>query len=43
MTRAVFHAPMLTLNAFAELNAYAQKPHAVHADGKGSHGLGFRV
>jgi hypothetical protein len=43
MTRAVFHAPMLALKADAELNACAQKPHAVHADGQGSHGLGFRV
>ncbi len=43
VTRAVFHAPMFALKADAELNACAPKPHAVHADGKGSHGLGFRV
>ncbi len=42
-TRAVFHAPMLALNRDAERNACAPKPHAVHADGKGSHGLGHRV
>jgi hypothetical protein len=40
-TRAVFHAPMLALNADAEVNACAPKPHAVDADG---HGLArFRV
>jgi hypothetical protein len=42
-TDAVFHAPMSALKADAEWNACAQKPHAVHADGQGSHGLGFRV
>ncbi len=35
VTRAVFHAPMSALNADAELNACAPKPHAVHADGQG--------
>ena len=35
VTRAVFHAPMLALNADAEENACAPKPHAVHADGQG--------
>jgi len=35
VTRAVFHAPMLALNADAELNACAPKPHAVHADRQG--------
>ncbi len=34
-TDAVFHAPMSALNADAELNACAPKPHTVHADGKG--------
>ncbi len=43
VTRAVFHAPMFALNADAEVNACAPKPHAVHADGEGSHGLGFRA
>ncbi len=43
VTAAVFHAPMLALNADAEENACAPKPHAVLADGKGSHGLGHRV
>ncbi len=43
VTHAVFHAPMFALNADAERNACAPKPHAVDADGKGSHGLGFRV
>jgi hypothetical protein len=43
VTRAVFHAPMLALNAFAESNACAPEPHAVHADGHGSHGLGLRI
>ncbi len=38
VTRAVFHAPMSALNADAEVNACAPKPHAVHADGQGSHG-----
>ena len=33
VTRAVFHAPMLALNAM--LNACAPKPHAVDADGQG--------
>jgi hypothetical protein len=42
VTRAVFHAPMLALNAFPDWNACTPKPHAVNADGKGSHGLGFR-
>ncbi len=42
-TDAVFHAPMLALNADATKNACAPKPHAVHADGQGSHGSGFRV
>ncbi len=42
-TDAVFHAPMLALNAFADWNACAPKPHAVDAGGKGSHGLGLRV
>jgi hypothetical protein len=35
VTRAVFHAPMFALNAYAELNACTPKPHAVHADGQG--------
>ncbi len=35
VTAAVFHAPMLALNAFAEENVCAPKPHAVHADGQG--------
>jgi hypothetical protein len=35
VTAAVFHAPMFALNADAELNACAPKPHAVHADGHG--------
>jgi hypothetical protein len=43
VTDAVFHAPMLALNADAEPNACPPKPHAVHADAHGSHGLGFRV
>ncbi len=43
VTRAVFQSHILTLNAFADWNACARKPHAVHTDGKGSHGLGFRV
>ncbi len=43
VTRAVFHAPMFALNADAELNACAPKPHAVDADGQGSHGFGFRL
>jgi hypothetical protein len=43
VTAAVFHAPMSALNASAEENACAPKPHAVHADGKGSHGLRFRA
>ncbi len=43
VTRAVFHAPMSALNADAPWNACAPKPHAVHVDGQGSHGLGFRV
>jgi len=30
-TRAVFHAPMFALNADADRNACAPKPHAVHA------------
>ncbi len=34
-TDAVFHAPMLALNADADWNACAPKPHAVHADGQG--------
>ena len=34
-TRAVFHAPMFALNADADWNACAPKPHAVHADGQG--------
>jgi hypothetical protein len=38
LTAAVFHALMFALNADAERNACAPKPHAVHADGKGSHG-----
>ena len=42
VTRAVFHAPMLALNADAAENACAPKPHAVHADGKGPHGSRFR-
>jgi hypothetical protein len=36
VTDAVFHAPMFTWKADAYLNACAPKPHAVHADGKGS-------
>jgi hypothetical protein len=45
VTDAVFHAPMSALNAEVEpvANTCAPKPHAVHADGQGSHGLGFRV
>ncbi len=43
VTAAVFHAPMFALNADATKNACAPKPHAVHADGQGSHGSGFRV
>ncbi len=43
VTRAVFHEPMLALNADAAENACAPKPHAVDADGHGSHGLGSRV
>jgi hypothetical protein len=35
VTAAVFHAPMLALNADAEQNACAPKPHAVHANGQG--------
>ncbi len=35
VTDAVFHAPMLALNADADWNACAPKPHAVHADGQG--------
>jgi hypothetical protein len=35
VTAAVFHAPMLALNADAEENACAPKPHAVHDDGHG--------
>ncbi len=35
VTRVVFHAPMFALNADAEPNACAPKPHAVHADGQG--------
>jgi hypothetical protein len=35
VTAAVFHAPMLALNADADWNACAPKPHAVHADGQG--------
>ena len=35
VTRAVFHAPMFALNADAEPNACAPKPHAVDADGQG--------
>ncbi len=35
VTDAVFHAPMSALNADAEENACAPKPHAVHADGQG--------
>jgi hypothetical protein len=42
-TDAVFHAPMFALNATAKSNACAPKLDAVHADGQGSHGLGFRV
>jgi hypothetical protein len=38
VTRAVFHAPMFALNADALENACEPKPHAVHADRKGSHG-----
>ena len=34
-TDAVFHAPMFALNADAEPNACAPKPHAVDADGQG--------
>jgi hypothetical protein len=43
VTDAVFHAPMFALNAVADQNACAPKPHAVHADQHDSHGLGFRV
>jgi hypothetical protein len=43
VTDAVFHAPMSALNADADWNACAPKPHAVDADEKGPHGLGFRV
>jgi hypothetical protein len=43
VTDAVFHAPMLALKADAELKACDPKPHTVHADGQGSHGLGVRV
>ena len=43
VTAAVFHAPMFALKADAKTNACAPKPHAVDADGKGSHGLGFRL
>ena len=40
-TDAVFHAPMFALNAAADSNACAPRPHAVDADG---HGLArFRV
>ncbi len=35
VTDAVFHAPMFALNADAEANTCAPKPHAVHADGQG--------
>ena len=35
VTAAVFHVPMSALNADAEKNACAPKPHAVHADGQG--------
>jgi hypothetical protein len=35
VTAAVFHAPMFALNADAEENACAPKPHAVDADGQG--------
>ncbi len=35
VTDAVFHAPMLALNADAEVNACAPKPHSVDADGQG--------
>jgi hypothetical protein len=35
VTAAVFHAPMLALNADAPWNACAPKPHAVDADGQG--------
>jgi hypothetical protein len=38
VTAAVFHAPMFALNADADWNACAPKPHAVDADGQGSHG-----
>jgi hypothetical protein len=34
-TDAVFHAPMLALNADADRNTCAPRPHAVHADGQG--------
>ena len=37
-TDAVFHAPMFALNAVADLNACAPRPHAVHADGTRVHG-----
>jgi hypothetical protein len=37
-TDAVFHAPMFALNAAADSNACAPRPHAVHADGTRSHG-----
>jgi hypothetical protein len=43
VTLAVFHAPMLALNRDAQKNTCAPKPHAVHADGHGSHSLGHRV
>jgi hypothetical protein len=43
VTAAVFHAPMLALNALAYMNACAPNPHAVHADGQGLHGFGFRA
>jgi hypothetical protein len=43
VTDAVFHAPMFALKANAAWNACVPKPHAVDADGKGSHGLGLRV
>ena len=35
VTDAVFHAAIIALNADAEANACAPKPHAVHADGQG--------
>jgi hypothetical protein len=40
VTAAVFHAPMFALKADAAANACAPKPHAVDADGQGSHALG---